>query len=296
MQRSEGSYVTVFSGNFATIASAPLVIPSICPPYGCGESLAAGKISEQLKQRFQERTRLLSSSEDQRREVEMIEADICAQIAFEQKRIHLFKAGRKAGWPLSVDFMCMVTQILTIETELYDLATDGFSLKYCPAWREFSSATDHKLHTFAQDGCENFEYAILHGRAGYFGPQGKQVIVDTICRIFTPYFAETRRRLSNTISAIISADPHAFESETRTVRPAEVLPLELFIEFVLVPHVATRLIATDMCVSLSDAGNIRADSADFGDMFHWNIQHVAVTSIEDHNKAEALYQIAQSTE
>jgi RTC4-like domain len=67
----------------------------------------------------------------------------------------------------------------------------------------------------------------------------------------------------------------------------DILPLEDFIEFVLLPHIATHLIALDMCISFPEADDARTASNEFGDMFHWNMENGAIISITDLNHAEA---------
>jgi hypothetical protein len=123
------------------------------------------------------------------------------------------------------------------------------------------------------------------------GPQGKDVIVSTLCRLFTPCFPETRSRLADNIAEIIAENPNAFDSASDTA-PPEILSLELFVEFVLVPHIATRLIAEDMCGSLVDANDIRADRNDFGEIFHWNLEDSVVLSVGEFNKSAAQEELA----
>ena len=89
------------------------------------------------------------------------------------------------------------------------------------------------------------------------------MIVSTICRIFTGVFSHIRRHLSEVIRDQITASPKSFDSETRKSPPAEILPLDIFFEFVLVPHIATQLIADHTNGTFLHADNIRTASSEF---------------------------------
>jgi hypothetical protein len=74
--------------------------------------------------------------------------------------------GRRKGWSIKLDFMPMVTRILSLESEIFELTTDGFSQSEGAAWSDLVSAVDSKIYQFGEKGPKAFEYAELHGRAG----------------------------------------------------------------------------------------------------------------------------------
>ncbi|KAF8185865.1 hypothetical protein K438DRAFT_1765643 [Mycena galopus ATCC 62051] len=132
-------------------------------------------------------------------------------------------------------------------------------------------------------GPKKFTNAARHARCGYFGPQGSAVIVSTICGIFTGVFSHIRRHLSEVIRDQIIASPNSFDSETRKSPPAEILPFNMFLEFVLVPHIATQLIADHTNGTFLHADNIQTASSEFGDMFNWDLDDEDFQLIEQTN-------------
>ncbi|KAJ6545559.1 hypothetical protein B0H19DRAFT_1167975 [Mycena capillaripes] len=249
-----------------------LDIPTTCPI--CPDSLPEVNLS------------ILLTPGHQARQLEQIDGDICGQITWEQKQDHLRRIGRKNGWPFSLDFNSIITQILvtryvaTIQvgtvlqhgSEILDLVSDEYELSKNGMGR-FGGEEDP----------ENYEYAKLRARCGYLGPQGAHLILSTICRIFAHSFADLRTKLSITVDRLIARQPKDFDHPRSGLRPALVLPIEHFIEFVLIPHVAVCLIAEDMEVSYENALDIKDASADFGDMFHWDINTAQVQDLDQAN-------------
>ena len=103
------------------------------------------------------------------------------------------------------------------------------------------------------------------------GPQGERLISSTICQVLSPSREQHERRLSRTINKMISAHPEEYDSPPETMRPAQVLSIWDFIQFILVPHVATLLIADDMDIRYGQAVDMKDRSNDFGDMFNWDV-------------------------
>jgi hypothetical protein len=65
--------------------------------------------------------------------------------------------------------------------------------------------------------------------------------------------------------------------------PAEIFPLDMFFEFVLVPHIATQLIADHTNDTFLHADDIRTASSEFGDMFNWDLEDEDFKLIEQTN-------------
>ncbi|KAJ7858551.1 hypothetical protein B0H13DRAFT_2356461 [Mycena leptocephala] len=216
-------------------------IPQQCPKSSCDESVPATPL-------------------------DAIVQDICANISHENDILRLETLGRSKGWPFSLDFDLIVTRILSMSSELYDLCTDYETLDNSIAWFNFLESINGKIHEFSKYGPKKFTNAAQHARCGYFGPQGSAVIVSTICRIFTGVFSHIRRHLSEVIRDQITASPNSFDSEMRKSPPAEILPLD---------------ISTNG--TFLHADNIRTASSEFGDMFNWDLDDEDFKLIEQTN-------------
>ncbi|KAJ7307665.1 hypothetical protein DFH08DRAFT_493039 [Mycena albidolilacea] len=196
------------------------------------------------------------------------------------------------GGLLSLDLMAMVTFILGLETEILELVTKAPELGCCVAFVNFVNAIGGRIHEFGRDGLKNFAPAQVYSRAGYLGPKGKDVIIDTMARIFSPHFPQLKENLLATISSIISTNGESFDAPAQGTLP-EILSIYDFMEFVLLPHVTARIISDDMQVSFEDAEEIRTQSIEFGQLVHWNLQDPAVLAVQDFNKSEAIEKIAR---
>ncbi|KAJ7903156.1 hypothetical protein B0H13DRAFT_2512289 [Mycena leptocephala] len=240
-------------------------IPQQCPKSGCDESVPDSP-SDDLSQLFKKCSKLISSADYQQFQLDAIVQDICAHISHENDVLRLETLGRSKGWPFSLDFDLIVTRILSLSSELYDLCTDNDTLDNSIAWFNFLESIDGKIHEFSKYGPKKFTNAARHARCGYFGPQGSAVIVSTICRIFTGVFSHIRRHLSEVIRGQITASPNSFDSEMRKSPPAEIFPLDI-------SHNDTFLHADD----------IRTASSEFGDMFNWDLEDEDFKLIEQTN-------------
>ncbi|KAJ7478822.1 hypothetical protein B0H11DRAFT_1916509 [Mycena galericulata] len=172
--------------------------------------------------------------------------------------------------------------------ELLDLISDDYTLYNNVIWFDFVESIDGNIHKFGStDDTDGFEGAKLRARCGYLGPQGAFLIMSTIGRIFAHSFPDLRRRLSRTIDRLIKDRPQDFDSPKPTLLPVIVLPIHHFMEFVLMPHIAARLIAEDMEVSYQQAVDIKNASGDFGEMFHWDLKNTHVQSLDQNNMQAA---------
>ncbi|KAF7328584.1 hypothetical protein MVEN_02546500 [Mycena venus] len=156
------------------------------------------------------------------------------------------------GWPALVDFKDIVNRTLSLKDELADIILCDYDLYNCVTWDNFLESIDYKIHEFgALMEPYGHEEAVLRATCEYLGPQGVFLIHSTIRRIFRHTLLSLRRVLTKTIQHLIDQRPRDFDSPNPDpdVRPWHILPIESFIEIVLVPHVATCLISQDMGVS-----------------------------------------------
>ncbi|KAJ7929876.1 hypothetical protein B0H13DRAFT_1859362 [Mycena leptocephala] len=82
--------------------------------------------------------------------------------------------------------------------------------------------------------------------------------------------AELESSLSDTVQRLVDDRPQDFDSPDPFNHPLYLLSLDSFIQFVLVPHVAARIIEQDMDVPYMDAVDIKDESAEYGEMFQEN--------------------------
>ncbi|KAJ7877227.1 hypothetical protein B0H14DRAFT_3784445 [Mycena olivaceomarginata] len=259
-----------------------LRISAKCPRNGCDEALPGlpgTNLTPYLQRLFEERQIQLDTPDKSRRTIKELEGRICARIRLENRRRQVVQHGRQMGWPLSLDLMAMVTFILGLETEILDLVTKAPELGCCVVF-------------FGRDGLKNFAPAQVYSRAGYFGPKGKDVIIDTMARIFAPHFPQLKRHLVTTLSSIISSNSESFDAPAQGTLP-EILSIYDFMDFVLLPHVTARMISDDMQVSLEDAQEIRTRSIEFGQLVYWDLQDPALLAVQEFNKAAAADEIAR---
>ncbi|KAJ7508159.1 hypothetical protein B0H11DRAFT_2185163 [Mycena galericulata] len=231
-------------------------IPSQCPNPGCKDEVPKqrnGKISNKLDRFLTQRQTILATPGHQARQLEKINAEVCAQIAWENKQDTLRTLGRQRGWPVSLDLNTMVRQILALKSDLFDLVTDDYALYNNVVWTEFLETIDGEVHAFGNDpDQEKYEYAKLRARP----------------------------LLSKTIERLVPDRPQDFDKPNPKIRPDVILPLESFIECVLMPHVAACLISQDMEVPYLDAVDIQDASADFGEMFQWDTKDPELVNLE----------------
>ncbi|KAJ7807147.1 hypothetical protein B0H14DRAFT_3882117 [Mycena olivaceomarginata] len=246
-----------------------------CPKNRCGEALPETSLSPYLRRLLEEQQIQLDTPDNSRRTVEELEGRICARICSENKCIHVLKHGCQQGWPLSFDLMLMVTFIIGLETEILDLVTNSAELGCCVAFVNFVNAIGGRIHEFGRDGLKNFAPAQFYSRAGYFGPKGKDVIIETMARIFAPHFPQLKTHLVTTLSSIISSNRECFDAPAQGTLP-EILSIYDFMDFVLLPHITAHMISDDMQVFLEDAEEIRTRSIEFGQLVHWNLQDPAL--------------------
>ncbi|KAJ7679564.1 hypothetical protein DFH06DRAFT_1121247 [Mycena polygramma] len=268
------------------LKSAPS-ISSACPNSGCTHRLPRGELSSELKGFFATRGKLLAKG-DQAQKIQQVEAQICDAIRWDLRIERLAVRGRQEGWPRSLDLAALVTQIVEQEAEVIDLICDPEILRNHIVWLAFLSSIDGKIHAFGMDeGAKGFRHPRIIARCGYLGPKGKFLIASTVGHMPAHRISDLRIRLSKTIDLLIRTLPEDFDSPKTGLRPVDVLSLEQFFEFVLIPHVVTCLIALDMEVEYDEAVDIKDASCDFGAMFHWNQKDPHLLELDELNKQVA---------
>ncbi|KAJ6451863.1 hypothetical protein C8R47DRAFT_1329604 [Mycena vitilis] len=269
------------------LKSKAVSILSGCPISGCTDPLPRGEPSSELKELLETRRKLLAKG-DPAQKLQEIETQICDSISWDLRTERLALRGRQEGWPRSLDLPELVTQILEQEAEVIDLVCDPEILRNHIVWLAFLSSIDGKIHAFGMDkGAEGFRHARIIARCGYLGPKGKLLIISTLGRMLAHRISDLRIRLSKTIDYLIRALPEDFDSPRAGLRPLDVISFEQFFEFVLIPHVVTRLIALDMEVEYEEAVDIKDASCDFGAMFHWNPKDPHLLELDELNHQAA---------
>jgi hypothetical protein len=109
---------------------------------------------------------LISSADYQQFQLDAIVQDICAHISHENDVLRLETLGRSKGWPFSLDFDLIVTRILSLSSELYDLCTDNDTLDNSITWFNFLESIDGKIHEFSKYGPKKFTNAARHAQCG----------------------------------------------------------------------------------------------------------------------------------
>ncbi|KAJ7432373.1 hypothetical protein B0H11DRAFT_2260756 [Mycena galericulata] len=260
-----------------------------CPKRHCDELIPMGNLSKDLKKLLRKRQELVSTQGSPHK-FNQLDVEICSQISWDRETTRLSDMGHARGWPVSLDLPELVTQTLAMESQLIDICTDTCLLENNLAWSDFLESIDGKLFEFGRTmvgRASCFEYADIHARCGYLGPVGSQLIGSTICRLLSKSFAEIKERLIQTIDFLVTSKPRDFDADSRKFQDEQVLPIADFIEYVLVPHVANHLIAQDMFVPIIEAINIKNDSQDFGERFHWWTEDPALVSLIELNDSIA---------
>ncbi|KAJ7733467.1 hypothetical protein B0H16DRAFT_1468060 [Mycena metata] len=271
-------------------AAKPVLTPprilTKCPKLDCADLLPKKPLSADLARLISQRNKIVNDSNPHHstHALEKVDQKICETISLEHKRRKLATMGRNLGWPLSLDFPQLLTRIVALKDDLFELVTDPESLGQSISFLDFLNTIDGQINEFVEQGFNNFPLAITHSRAGYLGQHGVEVIGSTIIRLFAPHFPRLRKELSQTITALIHAAPEHFDFPSNPNQKFIPFPLEEFIEFVLIPHVSTCLIAEDMQVTFTEAVEIRAGSTNFGDVFHADPKDPHFLAIEEYNR------------
>ncbi|KAJ7939647.1 hypothetical protein B0H13DRAFT_2300339 [Mycena leptocephala] len=96
------------------------------------------------------------------------------------------------------------------------------------------------------------------------------MVNSIISEMFSNSMADLESALPDTVQRLVTDLPQDFDSPDPFNRPLYIISMESFIQFVLVPHGATRIIGQDMDVQYMDAVDIKDDSAEYSDMFYWD--------------------------
>lgn len=115
------------------------------------------------------------------------------------------------------------------------------------------------------------------------GPIASDLIGSTICRFISKFYGDVKRQLRQTIKLALLAESARIDLNSEDSSPMDILSISDFINFVLVPEVATYLIAQDMEISYLEAIDIKNDSNEFGDIFQGNTKLPELLSLLQSN-------------
>ncbi|KAJ7482113.1 hypothetical protein B0H11DRAFT_2193450 [Mycena galericulata] len=150
------------------------------------------------------------------------------------------------GWPTEIDFSDVADRVLGLRDDIIDLARNSGSLEQSPSGYPFSpkSATSGRA----------WEAVWI------FRPQRSNH--PHLCYRPYPSKAFHPDQIHQTTASLINT-PHEWDKEdpnSETISPSD------FIDYVLVPHAATVLIADDLEIDFEAALEVLSASSDFGDL------------------------------
>ncbi|KAF8214661.1 hypothetical protein K438DRAFT_1955713 [Mycena galopus ATCC 62051] len=140
---------------------------------------------------------------------------------------------------------------------------DGSTLVKSDVWTAFIEAIDRKIFEFSvAKSALGYTHALFARCAGYYGPKGEFILNSTIIRMLADEQDSLAGSLHRTVHDIIMADVDSFDEYDGD---SELISLQDFISFILVPFAAALLIAEDFDIDLEDADNIRDASNEYVD-------------------------------
>lgn len=126
-----------------------------------------------------------------------------------------------------------------------------------------------------------------------YGPKGEYLILATLDRMYKDTVSTTTMiQLAITLKDVfqnetVDSEPgesfHCFWEGINSEFTTSPIRLRDFLDFILLPEVATLLIAQDLQVSKAEAYGIWARSKDFGNAFHGNVDDGTIDDINNTN-------------
>ncbi|KAJ6495234.1 hypothetical protein C8R45DRAFT_1072689 [Mycena sanguinolenta] len=200
--------------------------------------------------------------------VEFLEVQLCAAVKQEKKKEDFYALGRTQKWPTHIDYTDLVDRISRFHRHLTTIINNGQMLQKLDVWNNFLTDIDNQIFKFSAAKSKlSFTHALLSSRCGYYGPKGQFIITSTIIRLLSEDQDTLAAALYGTIDSLITSNYDRFDEYDAD---SEGMQLQHFITFILVPFTATLLIAEDLKVSLTQAGNIRDDSNEYGDLMQFD--------------------------
>ncbi|KAJ7465387.1 hypothetical protein B0H11DRAFT_2197791 [Mycena galericulata] len=235
-------------------------LPDICPASYCKHRIPENP-SKELLSLFSKKRDLISQNGKSAPGCAELTRQICRMISSESYRHECFQIADAQGWPTEIDFSDVADRVLGLRDNIIDLARDSGSLEQSPVWLSFLSKIGYKVFAFGRAPSGSFsEAAELGKRCGYFGPKGRAILTSAIDDIISE--ALHPDQIYQTTASLINT-PHEWDKEdpnSETISPSD------FIDYILVPHAATVLIADDLEIDFEAALEVLSASSDFGDL------------------------------
>ncbi|KAF8218209.1 hypothetical protein K438DRAFT_1796499 [Mycena galopus ATCC 62051] len=244
-------------------------LPNCCPAALCNDHLPAVPVPRILSL-FQKHQNLLDKGGPRAKGLAFTELELCHAITTETRRTHMLDLGKTRGWPTKISAKDIRDRIFTapLNAELLDLITKPEKLKTCPTFRDFLLSINFRLLPFIKSNTHReFLDAIKHKTCGYYGPQGQMIIFSYLLRFVAANedVHDLENSLFSTMFTIIGDDEDDQFDDLHTLYDDSCcLRMEDFVDFVLVPFVATFLIAQDL--PTQDASFEKESSAEYGEL------------------------------
>ncbi|KAJ7017218.1 hypothetical protein C8F04DRAFT_1279792 [Mycena alexandri] len=215
---------------------------------------------------FVQREKLLGEVGSAGPGVALLELQICAAITEEKDRQRHQKLGEKNGWPQTIDFGALGDRVYDLREQLADMLLDPNVLQESAAWKNFVKSIDYNLFYFCRSRSKaEFIYAVYASRCGYYGPKGAEIIKSMLMEMFMNNIDNVENTLFATLNELVILNEDSFDRYDET---SNLLDIEDFTSFVLLPFMASHLIAQDKSVKFEDAVDICDESSTFGEIFH----------------------------
>ncbi|KAJ7802310.1 hypothetical protein B0H14DRAFT_2614376 [Mycena olivaceomarginata] len=192
---------------------------------------------------------------------------ICAAITKELEPAIYREMAEQQGWPRpsTIDFTTLPRRIASLRPVIRDLLIHSNVLGDSPIWKSFVELIEYRIFAFSSSP-SSFEGAFLG--CGYFGPKGQSVMEHSLESILAKADSTAlEKQLYSTQSALIDT-PKRWDDPPANI-PSQLLTIlspPQFVKFILVPFVATSLIAEDLDCTFAQALNILEDSRRCGEI------------------------------
>ncbi|KAF8127808.1 hypothetical protein K438DRAFT_1888848 [Mycena galopus ATCC 62051] len=244
-------------------------LPNCCPAALCNDRLPAAPVPRILSL-FQKRQNLLDEGGPRAKGLAFTELELCHAITTETRRTRMLDLGKTRGWPTKISAKDIRDRIFAapLDAELLDLITKPEKLKTCPTFRDFLLSINFRLLPFIKSSTHReFLDAIKHKTCGYYGPQGQMIMFSCLLCFVAENEDEhdLENALFSTMFTIIGDDEDDQFDDLHTLyEDSCCLCMKDFVDFVLVPFVATFLISQDL--PTQDARFEKDSSTKYGEL------------------------------
>ncbi|KAK6988355.1 hypothetical protein R3P38DRAFT_3228922 [Favolaschia claudopus] len=243
-------------------------LPKTCPSVMCTDTLPREPVAKILS--LFEKRRAQQKLGD--KGVRIIELEICSAITTERRKGAVFALGQRRQWLPNFDPRVLARRL--VENELCNsyvqMILEPHYLASQPIWQEFLLAINYKLLAF--EGSQNkreFPALLEHRACGYYGPQGVYLITSCLRRFISTIADRMNLEvmLYRTVDSIVANDEVNFDYND--FASANHISLQDFVDWILVPYAATRLIMQDLRYDDYDNASLeRFSSKEYGELFN----------------------------